>query len=236
MPFRRAASLVMAIPFLLASQRTGFTPEQMRARAWDALRAHEQHEDKLNHALGVEAMMREMATAKTDDPNEWGLAGLLHDIDLPETSRGLARHGIVGAQMLRGLGFSAAIVHAVEAHDDETGIARESRLDHGLYCADQLYWLIHDTGLLFPSEGIATANPAVVWRQAEAKRGSAIRSGKTADDCSRIGLSMPEAVRTALEGLRKAAPAAIGKRGSARENAPIRTRSAGLIGDEFCWR
>src|ERR1039457_1355481 len=105
--------------------------DEMRTRAWDALRARLQETKYLNHSLAVEAIMRELA-AEGDDQDEWGLAGLLHDIDIGTTANDLTRHGIVGAQILRDLGFSAAVVHAMSAHDDRPCVARTSRLDHAL--------------------------------------------------------------------------------------------------------
>jgi len=85
--------------------------------------------------------MREMAVAGTDNADHWGLAGLLHDIDIAETSSDLTRHGAGGAQILRDLGFDAAVIHAVHAHDNRAGVARTSRLDHAVYCADQIYFI-----------------------------------------------------------------------------------------------
>jgi len=116
--------------------------QKERSRPWDALRSRVKDVKVLNHSLAVEAMMREMATAKTDDREQWALAGLLHDIDITNRASNLSRHGIVGARILSDLGFSKAVVHAVSAHDDRAGVARQSRLDHALYCADQVYWLI----------------------------------------------------------------------------------------------
>ena len=70
------------------------------ARAWDALRARLPEERYQRHPLAVEAIMREMATPSIDNVDHWGLAGLLHDIDIGETSSDLSRHGVVGAQIL----------------------------------------------------------------------------------------------------------------------------------------
>jgi len=68
-------------------------PGELRARAWDVLRSKSPEEKYLNHARAVEAIMRELAGAK-DDKDEWGLAGLLHDIDIGTTRVDLPRHGI----------------------------------------------------------------------------------------------------------------------------------------------
>lgn len=153
-------------------------PADVRAAAWAALRARTPETAHLNHALAVEAIMRNFA-GKNDDADEWALAGLVHDIDIDMTENDLSRHGIVAEPILRQLGASNAVIHAVKAHDDHTGIARTSRLDHALYCADQTYWLI-----------VAGSDPT--------------RPGKVAKECAAIGLTMPQAADAARTGMRKA--------------------------------
>ena len=179
------------------------TANKMRAVAWDALRARIHDQAHLNHSLAVEAITREMA-AKSDDADQWALAGLLHDIDIGTTADDLSRHGIVGAAILRDLGMSDAVVHAVAAHDDHTGIPRTSRLDHAVYCADQIYWLIADAGLPFPSDKLRTVTADYVWQQIRAMPAKAMVVGKVSNECALIGLTMSRALDVALAGLRKA--------------------------------
>src|SRR5215469_5995455 len=125
---KRGVLICAAISLVLAADTAS---EKTRARAWDALRSNVKDEGVLNHSLGVEAMMREMARTKPEnDADEWALAGLLHDIDIATTDNNLSVHGVAGARTLRGLGFSEAVAYAVSAHDDHTGIARKSRMDH----------------------------------------------------------------------------------------------------------
>jgi len=101
------------------------------------LRARVSEPERLSHAVAVEAIMRELAAAAGGAAEEWALAGLLHDIDLAETKAEPSRHGVVGASLLARLGFSEAVVRAVEAHDDAAGVPRRAPIDHALYCADR---------------------------------------------------------------------------------------------------
>ena len=209
---RAAFIIVMAIPLFVVAGRIGQTgssgSEKSRALAWDVLRLRVHDKDYLNHSLAVEAIMREFAVRTTGDADQWALAGLLHDIDITTTGRNLSRHGIEGAQILRDLGFDKAVVHAVSAHDDHVGIARTSRLDHALYCADQLYWLIVDTGLSFPSDKLRNATLESVLKRVQAMPGKVTVLRKTENECAQIGLTPPQAFESALGGLKKAAPAA----------------------------
>ena len=207
---RRAVFLAVALLLTLAA--LGVSPAaqnasgQTRARAWDALRSRLKEQKYLDHSLAVEAIMREFAVAEGDDNDEWGIAGLLHDIDIGETAGDLSRHGLVGAQILRELGFSQAVVHAVSAHDDRPGVARTSRLDHALYCADQAYWLAAAAGRRFQSSGLNTADPESLWVEVQGIPSKQAILGKVSSGCAAIGFSMPRALAAVQAASRKRSP------------------------------
>jgi len=182
----------------------------LRARALNALRSNLREDRYLDHSQAVAAMMRELA-AKGDDQDEWSLAGLLHDIDIGTTSGDLARHGVVGAQIIRDLGFSEAIVHAVNAHDDRAGVPRSSRLDHAVYCADQVYWLIKATGLAFPSERFDAARPDAIWGQIQALPSKRPVVDAVRKECAEIGMDMPQAIEAAHKALRNSVAGAVAR-------------------------
>jgi putative nucleotidyltransferase with HDIG domain len=173
-----------------------------RTRALEALRARLPEERHLRHSLAVEAITREMA-AKGDNVDHWGLAGLLHDIDIGETAKDLARHGVVGAETLRGLGFAPVVVHAVLSHDDRPGVARTSRLDHAVYCADQVFWLASGAGYAVPSEKLDGADPERLWEQAREVPSKKPILEEITRECGAIGLSMPRAMAAVQAASRK---------------------------------
>ena len=95
------------------------------------------------HMLACEAIMRAFAARFGEDEDEWGIAGLGHDLDAEETEDDFARHGVLAGEALASLGAGPEIVHAVAAHNGErTGVAPESRMDVALIVADQLSGLI----------------------------------------------------------------------------------------------
>jgi len=166
------------------------------------LRARVSDPGRLRHAIAVEAIMRELALATGSSDIEWGLAGLLHDIDLADTRADPSQHGIVGARLLAKLGFSEAVVRAVEAHDDAAGLARTTPIAHGLYCADRAYWAVHSSGLRFPSPEAATATPASVV-EGLARRGASSRIDTRLErECAAIGLTLEDTLRLCLQAMR----------------------------------
>lgn len=195
----------LAFASLLALPAPGQTdqPASERARAWEALRARLPEVKYQRHSLAVEAIMREMAVPGSDNVDHWALAGLLHDIDIAETAKDLSRHGIIGAQILRELRFPPAVVHAVNAHDDRAGVARSSRLDHGVHCADQVYWLVAATGHAIPSERLNDADSTALWDLARQLPAKQAILGQVTKECAEIGLTMPRAVSAVQAASRK---------------------------------
>ncbi|MDD7756025.1 MAG: hydrolase, partial [Clostridiales bacterium] len=51
-----------------------------REEAWNILKEYNQDEHLINHALAVEGVMRYFATLYNEDPEKWGITGLLHDL------------------------------------------------------------------------------------------------------------------------------------------------------------
>lgn len=182
-------------------------PAGTRVRAWEALRSRVQEKKYLDHSLAVEAIMRELAAMAGEDKDEWGAAGLLHDIDIASTKDDLSRHGLLGAGILQELGFNHAIVHAVRAHDDRAGVARTTRLDHAVYCADQLYWLLAAAGAGFGSEILHVAEPDGLWSQIQSISAKREVAAKVATECAMLGLTAPKAIAAARTASRRSSTA-----------------------------
>lgn len=188
----------MVVTLALVSAPIGAGADGTRDRALRALEERVSEPDRLQHAAAVEAMMREYARAAGGDVDVWGLAGLLHDIDRSDTDAKPTRHGIVAARLLDELGFSPAIVHAVESHDDAAGVPRKLPIEHALYCADQLYWAILASGLRPESEALSAATPADVYEGLR-RAGQPDRIGRgLREECGAVGRSMDEVLRLSL--------------------------------------
>ena len=66
-----------------------------------------------HHALSVEATMRAFAEKEGEDPEYWGIVGLLHDIDwemFPE------EHCRKAPELLKEIGTPDDVIHAVCSH------------------------------------------------------------------------------------------------------------------------
>lgn len=102
-----------------------------------------------NHTKSVEAAMRWYARKRGDDMEEWGHAGLLHDLDWEKFPD---EHPLRAVDELRKRGYSEAIIHAILAHrGDFTNTPAESELDKHLLACDEITGLITATALMRPT-------------------------------------------------------------------------------------
>jgi putative nucleotidyltransferase with HDIG domain len=120
-----------------------------RADALELLNAWVDNEGLRNHMKAVEAAVRRYARELGGDEDEWGLAGLLHDLDWEKYPD---EHPLRAVEELRGRGYPEAVLHAILAHrSDFTGVEPESQLDRVLVACDELSGLVNATALVRPT-------------------------------------------------------------------------------------
>jgi predicted hydrolase (HD superfamily) len=75
-----------------------------RDDALELLHEYTKTDSLRRHALGVEQAMRKMADKYYGDPDEWGLAGLMHDFDY-EKYPSMEEHPFRGNKILEKKGY-----------------------------------------------------------------------------------------------------------------------------------
>ncbi len=94
------------------------------------------------HSLAVEAVMKGIARKFNKDEEIFGIAGLVHDIDLDTTKDKPQLHSIVGSEFLKSIGIMDDVVEAVKKHNPSHNLKRETLLEKALYAVDPLTGLI----------------------------------------------------------------------------------------------
>jgi predicted hydrolase (HD superfamily) len=102
---------------------------------------------KRSHLLASELMER-LAAKLGEDRLEWGLVGLLHDLDFDEVRNDMSKHGVVAAERLRNK-LPEHCLHAIKAHDYRTEFKPKSRLDKALVAVDSLAVLVEKAQVRF---------------------------------------------------------------------------------------
>ncbi len=142
-------------------------PEPTRAEAWDLVCEWIASDSLRKHVLGVEAAMRAYARKDGENPERWGITGLIHDLDYeryPDLDTGHPRYAI--AELER-RDWPRDIIDAVAGHADFMGVARETRLAKTLYAVDELSGFVGACALVRPTgvEGMAPKSVRKKLRQ-----------------------------------------------------------------------
>lgn len=130
------------------------TMTKTRDQAWELLTRYNQSESLRRHALAVEGTMRSLAARFPGaDPEEWALAGLLHDLDYEQHPD---QHCHKAAQILRDEGYAEPLVRAVLSHGYGivTDTEPQSDLEKVLYTIDELTGLVTAAALMRPSRSV----------------------------------------------------------------------------------
>ena len=124
-----------------------------RQTAWEIVREHVQSDSLRKHMLAVEFAMRAYAEHYGEDPEPWGLVGLLHDFDW-EIHPSLEQHPMDGAPILRDRGLGEEDIRTILSHGPLAADDRVTLRDKALYAVDELTGLITAVALVRPSKDI----------------------------------------------------------------------------------
>lgn len=124
-----------------------------RDEAFELLKKYNKDPFHIQHALTVEGTMRWYAENTGEDPEFWGIVGLLHDIDFelyPE------EHCIKAPELLKAGGATEEVIHAVCSHGYGITVDIEPvhPMEKTLFAADELTGLIWASALMRPSRSV----------------------------------------------------------------------------------
>ena len=172
-----------------------------RKEALDSVNANVENKNLVKHMLATEAIMRALAKRFDEDEEEWGITGLLHDIDVELTEGDMNSHSKLGADLVKELGASEAMAHAILCHNETHGIPLETKLDKALFCADPLTGLITAAALVRPDKKLASVEAKSVKKRFKEKSFAAGANRQQIARCSEIGLELDEFIELGLEAM-----------------------------------
>ena len=163
------------------------------------------------HMLSVEAAMRAYAVKFGEDPERWGLAGLVHDFDyekFPNASHSpTEEHPAEGVRILRSKGFPEDILQAILGHATYCNVPRETRMAKALFAVDELTGLITASALVKPSRSVHEVEASSVRKKMKDK---AFARGVNRDDvingAAELGVPLDEHIAFVIEAMRGVAP------------------------------
>ncbi|MFA5309338.1 MAG: HD domain-containing protein [Dehalococcoidales bacterium] len=177
-----------------------------RKTALESVRKNVANENLVRHMLATEAIMRALAGRLGGDKEEWGLAGLLHDIDVELTGGDMTAHGRLGADLARDLGAGEAIAAAILCHNEAHGVLPQTLMEKALFCADPLTGLITAAVLVRPEKKIAPLEARSVRKRFKEKSFAAGASREQIARCSAIGIELDEFIEIGVTAMKEIAP------------------------------
>ncbi len=177
-----------------------------RQEALESIRENVENENLVKHMLATEAIMCALAGHLGEDEKEWGLAGLLHDIDVELTEGDMSSHSKLGADLARDMGASEAVANAILCHNEAHGILPETAIEKALFCADPLTGLITAAVLVRPDKKIAGLEASSVRKRFKEKSFAAGARREQIARCADIGLELDEFIAIGLEAMKGIAP------------------------------
>ena len=173
-----------------------------RKEALNSIKANVENKNLIKHMLATEAIMRALARHLSEDEDEWGLTGLVHDIDVELTEGDMEAHSKLGADLAREMGASEAMAHAVLCHNAVHGVRLETKLDKALFCADPLTGLITAAALVRPDKKLAGVEAKSVRKKFKEKSFAAGASREQIATCSELGLELDDFIELGLAAMK----------------------------------
>jgi len=167
----------------------------------DSIHGNVQDKNMIRHMLATEAIMRALARRLGEDEEEWGITGLIHDIDMELVEGDMSSHSKLGADIARELGANETMVHAILCHNEAHGVPQETKLDKALFCADSLSGLITAAALVRPDKLSGLTTKSVMKRFREKSFAAGVNREQVAQ-CQEIRLELEEFIGLGIEAMK----------------------------------
>lgn len=160
------------------------------------------------HLLESEAIMRALAERLGENQDEWGIIGLLHDIDWNLTKDNPKEHLVKAPVILKQAGASDELINAIVSHgygqpacgapqDKE----RQTKLEHALAASETVTGLIVASALVQPDKKLASVTEQSLLKKSKNKSFAANCNREIIMECEKIGLTLDEFLLISLKAL-----------------------------------
>lgn len=178
-----------------------------RSTAFELFKKYNKSDSLIKHALTVEAVMRHFAEVLGEDPEKWGVIGLIHDIDYEMYPD---QHCKKAIEILEENNWPKEYIHAVVSHG--WGICSDvepvEKMEKVLYTIDELTGLITAVALMRPSKSILDTELKSVkkkWKQKSFAQG--VNREIIEQGADLLGMELDYIIDETIKGMRKAAEA-----------------------------
>lgn len=174
-----------------------------REEAINILHGNIKADNMLKHSYASEAVLRAIARRLGKNEDEWGLAGLLHDVDVEITNADPQVHGTYAENILKGK-ITDEMLDAIVMHNEmATGKERFTEFQHALAAGETITGLITATTLVYPDKKIKSVKPKSITKRMNQKAFAASVKRENILECEKIGISLHEFAELSLNAMQK---------------------------------
>ena len=182
-----------------------------RQEALALMQEHTQSPSLRQHMLAVEAAMRAYAVKFGEDPEPWGLVGLLHDFDyekFPNQDHSPTDgHPAWGVNLLRSKGVAEPLLRAVLGHATYSGVPRDTQLAKTLFAVDELCGFLVACALVRPSKSFADLEVSSVKKKLKDKAfARGVNRDEVRQGAEELGVPLDEHIAFCIQALRPVEP------------------------------
>lgn len=159
------------------------------------------------HMYAVEIAMRALAERYGEDPESWGMVGLLHDFDYErypnQEHSPTDGHPAEGVRLLAERGVPEPMRRAILGHATYSGVPRDTLMARALFAVDELAGFVVACALVRPSRSLRDLEVSSVKKKLKDK---AFARGVSREDVLRgaeeLGVPLDEHIAFVLDALR----------------------------------
>jgi len=182
-----------------------------RQEALSLMQEHTQSPSLRQHMLAVEAAMRAYAGKFGEDPEPWGLVGLLHDFDyekFPNQEHSPTDgHPAWGVNLLRSNGVAEPLLRAILGHATYSGVPRDSQMAKALFAVDELCGFLVACALVRPSKSLADLEVSSVKKKLKDKAfARGVNRDEVRQGAEELGVPLEEHITFCIQALRPVEP------------------------------
>lgn len=175
-----------------------------RDSALSLLNEYVKNEKMIQHCLASEVVMRALAIRLNQDVEKWGLAGLLHDLDVEITNADSYIHGKKSVEILSELNVDKDIIDSIMMHNEvSAGIPRTTQFQHALAAGETITGLIFATTYVYPDKKIASIKTSSVVKRMKERNFAATVKRENILECEKIGIPINEFAEIAINAMRQ---------------------------------
>ena len=157
--------------------------------------------------LATEAIMRKLANHFNEDEEIWGLAGLLHDLDMEivDWQAEPAKHAVTSVGILKDHDVPEVILNAILAHNEYTGKSRDTLIEKCIFSTDPMTGLIVASTLVLPDKKLSSLQPQSIVRRFKEKSFAAGANRATIVACEDFGMNLDDFAQLSLVAMQEIA-------------------------------